>query len=201
MTPETTQILFVDLQPEIVGNSKTNSPEKLIQSAVALARIGKLFGLPMLASVVPVGSGDSCFAPELAAELNGVRSIQHTMVSAFDDLPTAAAIQDVNRHDLVICGVITEAAVLLTCRGAILRGHGVHVPVDACGGGDTADRGGGLPPNGGLRRKHCGHHHTRRGAGPGPRGSEGRRTYENPSAAHELSRAQRSARGGLETAS
>jgi hypothetical protein len=134
MTPETTQILFIDLQPEILGNSKTNSPEKLTQSAVALARIGKLFGLPMLASLVRVGSGDVCLAPELAAELNGEKSMLRTMVSVFDDLPTAAAIEATNRHDLVICGVISEATVLLACRGAILRGHSVHVPVDACGG-------------------------------------------------------------------
>ena len=56
MTPGTTQILFLDIQPEIVGSSKTNPPDKLIRSAVALARIGKLFELPMIVSLAPAGT-------------------------------------------------------------------------------------------------------------------------------------------------
>jgi hypothetical protein len=134
MTPETTQILFVDIQPEIVGSSKTNPPDKLVQSAVAIARIGKLFGLPMHASVVPTGAGEPRLVPELAAELTGVTPLTRTMAPVFDDPPTADAIARTGRHDLVICGVVTEVAVLLACFGAVARGHEVHVPVDACGG-------------------------------------------------------------------
>ncbi len=37
------------------------------------------------------------------------------------------------RHDLVVCGVVTEVAVLLAAFAAVW-GHEVHVPVDACGG-------------------------------------------------------------------
>lgn len=56
------------------------------------------------------------------------------MVPVFDDAPTAAAIAASGRHDLVVCGVVTEVAVLLAYFGAVLHGHEVHVPVDACGG-------------------------------------------------------------------
>jgi hypothetical protein len=134
MTALTTQILFVDIQPDIVGSSKTNPPEKLIQSAVTIARIGKLFDLPMLASVVPTGNGEPNLVPELAAELPNITLLPRTMAPAFDDEKTAATIAQSGRHDLVICGVVTEVAVLLACFGAVLRGHEVHVPVDACGG-------------------------------------------------------------------
>ena len=48
-----TQILFLDLQPETIGGSRTNPPDGLIRSAVALARIGKLFESPMTVSPVP----------------------------------------------------------------------------------------------------------------------------------------------------
>lgn len=134
MTPDTTQILFIDIQPEIVGSSRTNPPEKLIRAAVAIARIGRLFGLPMTASIVPAGPGEPRLVPELAAELPGVVPLVRTMVPVFDDAPTAAAIAASDRHDLVVCGVVTEVAVLLACFGAVVHGHEVHVPVDACGG-------------------------------------------------------------------
>ena len=134
MTPGTTQILFVDLQPEIIGGSKTNPPEALVRSAVALARIGRLFGVPMCASVVPVGREPPRLVPELAAELAGSPLTVRTAAAAFDDVATASAIEAAGRHDLVVCGVVTEVAVLLACFGAAARGYEVHVPVDACGG-------------------------------------------------------------------
>jgi nicotinamidase-related amidase len=134
MTAATTQILFIDFQPEIVRSSRTNPPDSLIRSAVAIAKIGKLFDLPMHASVVPTGSGEPALVPELASELAGVTPRVRTMAPVFDDAPTADAIARTGRHDLVVCGVVTEVAVLLACFGAVLRGHEVHVPVDACGG-------------------------------------------------------------------
>lgn len=134
MTPGTTQILFVDIQPEIVHGSKTNLPDALVRSAVALARMGRLFGLPMCASVVPVGPEPPKLVPELAAELAGSPILVRTVAAAFDDGHTASAIENHGRHDLVICGVVTEVAVLLACFGAAARSYEVHVPVDACGG-------------------------------------------------------------------
>ena len=56
------------------------------------------------------------------------------MAPAFDDAPTAAALKATGRHNLVVCGVVTEVAVLLACFGAARNGYEVHVPVDACGG-------------------------------------------------------------------
>ena len=134
MTPATTQILFVDIQPGIVGGSRTNPPDRLIPAVVALARIGRLFGLPMTASVVPAGPGEPGPIPELAAELPGIVPLVRTAAGVFDDAPTAAVIAAHERHDLVVCGLVTEVAVLLACFGAVAQGHEVHVPVDACGG-------------------------------------------------------------------
>lgn len=134
MTPASTQILFVDIQPEIVGHSRTNPPASMIKAAVALARIGRLFQLPMHASVVSAGPGAPRLVPELAAELVGVEPLVRTMAPVFDDAPTAAAIDATGRHDLVVCGLVTEVAVLLACFGACASGYEVHVPLDACGG-------------------------------------------------------------------
>lgn len=134
MTPATTQILFVDIQPEVLGGIRTNPPDALVRAAVVLARIGRLFGLPMMASVVPAGDAEPRLVPELAAELPGVMPFARTAAAVFDDAPTAAAIGAAGRHDLVICGAVTEVAVLLACFGAVAAGHEVHVPVDACGG-------------------------------------------------------------------
>ncbi|WGF89270.1 isochorismatase family protein [Marinivivus vitaminiproducens] len=134
MTPETVQILFIDIQPEIVANSRTNPPERLTAAAVALARLGTLFDLPMHASVVPAGTGKPRLVPELADALPTVTPLTRTTAPVFGDGPTKAAIAATGRHDLVVCGVVTEVAVLLAAFDGVLAGHEVHVPVDACGG-------------------------------------------------------------------
>src|SRR5713101_2614429 len=53
LDPNTVQVLFADLQPQIVARSKTNTPEALARSAAVLAQVARLLQLPMHLSVVP----------------------------------------------------------------------------------------------------------------------------------------------------
>ena len=55
LDPKTVQVLFADLQPQIVARSKTNPPEALARSVAVLARVARLLHLPMHLSVVPEG--------------------------------------------------------------------------------------------------------------------------------------------------
>ena len=47
------QILFADLQPEIVARSKTTPPDTIAAAAAGLAEVAMILGVPMLFSVVP----------------------------------------------------------------------------------------------------------------------------------------------------
>jgi hypothetical protein len=55
LDPNTVQILFADLQSQIVARSKTNTPDALARSAAVLAQVAGLLHLPMHHSVVPEG--------------------------------------------------------------------------------------------------------------------------------------------------
>ncbi|MDR5781279.1 hypothetical protein QCE63_17910 [Caballeronia sp. LZ065] len=80
-TRATAQIVFLESQPKILGSRKTHPPASLIRSAVVLARIGKLSGLSMLASVVPAGTDE----PKLVPKLAGVTLLTRTMAPFFAD--------------------------------------------------------------------------------------------------------------------
>jgi nicotinamidase-related amidase len=134
LTADSVQFLFVDFQPGIVENSKTNPPNDVVRAAVTLARLAKLFRAPIHLSVVAMSDTPPRIVPELAAETAGVPLLARTIIPAFDDEPTRKAIAATGRHDLVVCGLLTEVAVLLACFGAIRNGYEVHVPMDACGG-------------------------------------------------------------------
>src|SRR5260370_18816410 len=134
LDPNTVQVLFADLQPQIVARSKTNTPDALVRSAAVLAQVARLLRLPMRRSVVPEGGQRPELIPELAGETDGVAQYLRVLASPFLDKATRAAIGATGRQHLVIAGFATEAVVLHGVRDAIAAGYRAYVPVDACGG-------------------------------------------------------------------
>ena len=129
-----TQVLFADLQPQIVARSKTAPPREIAKSAAVLAELAELFGLPVTISVVPESEKPPELIPELAAKTAGQPSFTRTAASLFFDTPTRAVIDAHNRLTLVLAGCMTEVVVLRTALDALAAGYKVFVPVDACGG-------------------------------------------------------------------
>ena len=134
LDPNTVQVLFADLQPQIVARSKTNAPDTLARSAAVHAQVARLLHLPMHLSVVPEGGQRPELIPELARETEGVAQYPRLSASPFLDEATRAAIAATGRQHLVIAGFATEAVVMHGVRDAIATGYQVYVPVDACGG-------------------------------------------------------------------
>lgn len=134
LDPKTVQVLFADLQPQIVARSKTNTPDALARSAGVLVRVARLLRLPVHLSVVPEGGQPPECIPELARATESVAQRPRISFSPFFDEATRAAIAATGREHLVIAGFATEAVVLNAARDALAAGYRVHVPVDACGG-------------------------------------------------------------------
>src|SRR5260370_40578500 len=132
--PKTVQILFADLQPQIVARSKTNPPDALARSAAVLAQVARLLHLPMHLSVVPEGGQRPELIPELARETEGVAQHLRMWASPFLDEATRAAIAATGRQHLVIAGFATEAVVLHAVCDAIAAGYRAYGPRAAsCG--------------------------------------------------------------------
>jgi hypothetical protein len=134
LDPETVQVLFADLQPQMVARSKTNTPDALARSAAVLAQVARLLHLPMHLSVVPEGGQRPELIPALARETEGVTQHPRLSNSPFLDEATRAAIAATGRQRLVIAGFTTEVVVLHAVCDAIAAGYRAYVPVDACGG-------------------------------------------------------------------
>ncbi len=134
LQPNDVQLLFADLQNQIVACSKTTEPKALRRSAGVLAQLAKVFSLPVTLSVVPENEE----APELISELaeaapDAPQFLRQT-ASPFLDEKTKAALASNERKTLVIAGFATEVVVLHAATAAIEAGYRVLVPVDACGG-------------------------------------------------------------------
>jgi Isochorismatase family len=128
------QLLFADLQPQIVQRSKTTDPNEIAQSAAVLAQLAKVFSLPVTISLVPEGGEAPELIPELAREAAEAHQFQRASASPFLDEKTKLALKNNDRKTLVIAGFATEVVVLHAVVGAIEAGYRAIVPVDACGG-------------------------------------------------------------------
>ncbi len=127
-------VLFLDLQGEIVANSRTMPLERLRVRAAALAKLAKLHALPVFASSVPPGGA---FLSDVLDVLPSLDPRPRLQTSAFADAGLVDQLRASGRTTLVLSGVATEIVVQRTALDALEAGFDVHVAVDACGGVDA----------------------------------------------------------------
>jgi hypothetical protein len=127
-------VLFLDLQDEIIKNSRTNAAETLRTHAGALAKLAALHALPAFASSVGVGGA---YLSSVLDVLPAMAPRPRTTTSAFSDDQLTADLAHSGRRVLVLAGVASEIVVQRTALDAIAAGYTVQVAVDACGGVST----------------------------------------------------------------
>lgn len=128
-------VLFVDLQAGIVELTKTNPLARLKPAVVGLAKLAKLFAMPVFVSGIQGDDGSAAkVLPELIAVLGDVPTQHRTTCDSLRNAEIVAAIQATGRKTLLISGVATELAVQLAALTGADLGYRVFVVLDACGG-------------------------------------------------------------------
>ncbi len=112
-------IVFLDLQDEIVKNSRTNPVASLRSHAGSLAKLAALHRLPVFASSVGVGGA---YLSEIHDALPEFEPRPRTSTDAFDDAGLVAALRDSGRRTLIVAGVASEIVVLRTSHAALAAG-------------------------------------------------------------------------------
>ncbi len=132
-TRENTAVLFLDLQEEIVKNSRTVPLERLRRTSGALAKLVALHKLPVLLSAVPPGGA---FLDVVLTPLQTPQVHMRTQTTAFADTALVNDLRASGRNVVILAGVASEIVVLRTALDALAAGYEVQVAVDACGGVD-----------------------------------------------------------------
>ena len=133
-TRDNSAILFLDLQDEIVKNSRTLPIERLMRTTGALARLAALHKIPTFLSAVPPGGA---FLDVVLTPLGNPQPRFRTQTSAFSDTGLVAMLDSSGRRVLILTGVASEIVVQRTAIDALSAGYDVQVAVDACGGVDA----------------------------------------------------------------
>jgi len=130
---ENAAVLFLDLQEEIVKNSRTVPLERLRRICGALAKLTALHKLPVFLSAVPPGGA---FWDAVLAPLGNPEPRMRMQTTAFSDEGLIEGLRAAGRPVLILAGVASEIVVQRTALDALAAGYDVQVAVDACGGLD-----------------------------------------------------------------
>lgn len=134
LTSQNAALLVIDYQKTQVNSVKSRDHQELTANVVAVAKLAKLYGLPVVLSTVNVANGAPPTIPELAAEFPGAKVIDRTTINSWEDEDFVRAVQGTGRKKLVMTALWTEACLAFPTIDLLAEGYEVYPVVDAVGG-------------------------------------------------------------------
>jgi nicotinamidase-related amidase len=135
LTPENSALLLVDHQTGLCSGVANHSQPEFLNSVLALAHIGKVFGLPTIISTSFSEGPNGPLISEVAEMFPDIPVIHRPgEINAWDNPDFVAAVKATNRRNLIIAGVSTEVCVAFLALSAVKEGYGAYAVIDASGG-------------------------------------------------------------------
>jgi nicotinamidase-related amidase len=132
LDPQDAVFLPIDYMHGLMTACRSIAPGELRNNAIALAKIARLFGLPV------IGTGDRSGRTYLGAEMSeleaifpGMPFINRSSVGAWEAPGYADLVRGTGRRQLIMAGITTEQCVTFTARSALADGYEVFIVADA----------------------------------------------------------------------
>ncbi len=135
LTPQNAALIIIDYQPVQVTSVASMDRREMVTNVVAVTKLAKLYGMPIVLSTVNVKTGKN--APtihQLQDVLPGQESFDRTTINAWEDEEFLRAVKAMGRRKLVICALWTEACLTFPALDAMREGYEVYPVIDAVGG-------------------------------------------------------------------
>jgi nicotinamidase-related amidase len=128
-------VIIIDYQPVQVRSINSMDRERMVENIVRVAKLAKLYALPVVLSTVNVKTGaNQPTIPELRAVLGEIEALDRTTINAREDVEFQTAVKATGRKKLIMAALWTEACLAFPALDAMREGYEVYPPVDAVGG-------------------------------------------------------------------
>lgn len=135
LTPQNAALVIIDFQPVQVSSIASRPKRELVANITALARIGKLYGLPVVLSTVNVNTGrNQPTIHQIVEVLAGVEPIDRTSINAWEDEDFVRAVKATGRKKLIMAALWTEVCLVHPALDALKDGFEVYPVIDCVGG-------------------------------------------------------------------
>ena len=135
LTPKNAAIVIIDFQPVQVASIASMDRRLLVANITALARIAKLYDVPVVLSTVNVATGrNQPTIHQIAQVLDRVVALDRTSINAWEDEDFVAAVKATGRKKLIMAALWTEVCLVFPALDALHAGFEVYPVVDAVAG-------------------------------------------------------------------
>ncbi|RZA33207.1 MAG: hydrolase [Lysobacteraceae bacterium] len=135
LTPQNAALVIIDFQPVQVSSIASRPKRELVANITALARIGKLYGLPIVLSTVNVDTGRNQPTIHQITEVLGVvEPLDRTSINAWEDEDFVRAVKATGRRKLIMAALWTEVCLVHPALDALREGFEVYAAIDCVGG-------------------------------------------------------------------
>jgi len=135
ITPKNAALIIIDYQPPQVSSIVSMDHRTLVANIVAVARLAKLYALPVVLSTVNVKTrGNPPTIHQLADVLPGIAAFDRTTINAWEDQEFVTAVKATGRKKLIMTALWTEACLSFPALDALREDYEVYPVVDAVGG-------------------------------------------------------------------
>jgi nicotinamidase-related amidase len=135
LTPSNSALLVIDFQPSQIQVVTSIDHDLLIRNIVSVARLAKIYGLPVVLSTVGVAAnGQAPTIPELRNVLSDSVEIDRTQINSWEDADFRRAVEATGRKKLIMAALWTEVCLTFPTLDALRQGYEVFPVIDAVGG-------------------------------------------------------------------
>ncbi|MDD7910921.1 MULTISPECIES: hydrolase [Pseudovibrio] len=135
LTPENSQIIFIDHQPQMAFGVQSIDRQTLKNNTVGLAKAAKIFDLPATITTVETESFSGHTYPELLSVFPDAPLLERTSMNSWDDQKVRDALAKNGRKKVIVSGLWTEVCNLMFSLDAIREGgYEIYMVADASGG-------------------------------------------------------------------
>lgn len=134
LTPENSALLLVDHQTGLCSGVANHSQPEFLTCVIALAEMGKVFGLPTVISTSFSEGPNGPLISEVADLYPDVPVVHRPgEINAWDNPDFVAAVKATKRKNLIIAGVSTEVCVAFLALSVVKEGYGAYAVIDSSG--------------------------------------------------------------------
>jgi nicotinamidase-related amidase len=135
LTPQNAAVVVIDFQPVQVASIQSRPKRELVANITALARIARLYELPVVLSTVNVKTGrNQPTIYQITNVLSGVQAFDRTSINAWEDEDFVRAVKATGRKKLIMAALWTEVCLVHPALDAIKDGFEIYPVIDCVGG-------------------------------------------------------------------
>jgi nicotinamidase-related amidase len=133
LTPEESVLLLIDHQAFQFANLNSHDPTIIVNNIIALAKVAKVFGVPVILTTVTEERGGHIIKG-LQDVFPEEKPIDRTFINTWQDERVVTAIKKTGRKKIVMASLWTEMCLAMPAIQAQGEGYQVYAVTDASGG-------------------------------------------------------------------